>query len=418
MLDDDPRGDAKVDALGNLLGGESHRAGHEHRCDLTSHSVGAAGRQYKTKAFTSSMRPNPKKLYMFSIDTARAAGFRDSLYFFRRHPTVHKITIGQAEKDKLIAEGKLSLSMKSRIVTMVTARNVFKVLGAEFIKNGKYVFDDYYEDKALAEGHQPGEQASNDPVEPTEAETAAASASASAAAPATTTTSTSTSTKRSAPRDEYISIAGGGTTFGGIGLQPFAKTWDPTAKKARPPAHLNMEIWMLEYAKAVRRQDVELSNIRRANVGQVHLNPSGLIGDREEDAWLEVEEDVPSDEETAEERMDVGPERRRRVRVYNPLRGIYEPETNIPHVWKQTQATRSQTVVVDEVPHLWEIEAERQEPKRRRIESEAAKLGIATIETVVEEEGTLGRIGEDLLPGMWVFRTPELANVDLSRATK
>ncbi|SGY14167.1 BQ5605_C010g06085 [Microbotryum silenes-dioicae] len=396
MLDDDPRGDAKVDALGNLLG----------------------GRQYKTKAFTSSMRPNPKKLYMFSIDTARAAGFRDSLYFFRRHPTVHKITIGQAEKDKLIAEGKLSLSMKSRIVTMVTARNVFKVLGAEFIKNGKYVFDDYYEDKALAEGHQPGEQASNDPVEPTDAETAAASASASAAAPATTTTSTSTSTKRSAPRDEYISIAGGGTTFGGIGLQPFAKTWDPTAKKARPPAHLNMEIWMLEYAKAVRRRDVELSNIRRANVGQVHLNPSGLIGDREEDAWLEVEEDVPSDEETGEERMDAGPERRRRVRVYNPLRGIYEPETNIPHVWKQTQATRSQTVVVDEVPHLWENEAERQEPKRRRIESKAAKLGIATIETVVEEEGTLGRIGEDLLPGMWVFRTAELANVELSRATK
>lgn len=70
---------------------------------------------------------------MLSIDAARAAGFRDSLYFFRRNPLIHKLGCSQPEKDRLIELGKLSGNLKSRAVTMVSARNCFKVMGAAFV---------------------------------------------------------------------------------------------------------------------------------------------------------------------------------------------------------------------------------------------------------------------------------------------
>lgn len=103
---------------------------------------------------------SPDRRFMLSIDAARAAGFRDSLYFFRRNPLVHKLSCSQAEKDRLIDLGKLSPNLKSRAVTMVSARNCFKVMGATFVQgqssspksgdspltflaDGKYINDDY-----------------------------------------------------------------------------------------------------------------------------------------------------------------------------------------------------------------------------------------------------------------------------------
>lgn len=135
QLDEDPRGEAKIDADGNLLGGgfESQLL----RVDTLSHrpirSFLILGRQWKINTFTSPLRKNPNKLFMLSIDAARAAGFRDSLYFFRRNPMVHKLSCTQAEKDKLIELGKLSANLKSRSVTMVSARNCFKVIGGVFV---------------------------------------------------------------------------------------------------------------------------------------------------------------------------------------------------------------------------------------------------------------------------------------------
>ena len=79
------------------------------------------------------MRKNPNKQYMLSIDAARAAGYRDSLYFFRKNPLIHKIACSQTEKEKLIDLGKLSNNLRSRAITMVSARNVFKMLGAKFV---------------------------------------------------------------------------------------------------------------------------------------------------------------------------------------------------------------------------------------------------------------------------------------------
>jgi chromatin structure-remodeling complex protein RSC7 len=90
---------------------------------------------FKIPTFTSNARANKNKQYMLSIDAARAAGFRDSLYFFRRNPLLHKLNCGPVEKDQLIAEGKLHANLKSRQVTMITAHNTFKIMGARFLES-------------------------------------------------------------------------------------------------------------------------------------------------------------------------------------------------------------------------------------------------------------------------------------------
>ncbi|TIB36746.1 hypothetical protein E3P84_00799 [Wallemia ichthyophaga] len=125
-IDDDVRGDQKVDMHGNLLGG---------RC-------------YKMPTFTSSLRHDREKVYMLSIDAARGAGFKDSLYMFRRNLHLVKLTLEQDEKERLIGEGKLAANSRSRSVTIVAARNVYKLFGAKVLVNGKHVEDDYYEDRA------------------------------------------------------------------------------------------------------------------------------------------------------------------------------------------------------------------------------------------------------------------------------
>ena len=125
-IDEDIRGNQKIDEHGNLLG----------------------GRMYKMPTFTSSLRHDREKVYMLSIDAARGAGFKDSLYMFRRNLLLVKLTLEQEEKEKLIAEGKLAANSRSRSVTIVAARNVFKLFGAKVLINGRHVVDDYYEDKA------------------------------------------------------------------------------------------------------------------------------------------------------------------------------------------------------------------------------------------------------------------------------
>lgn len=85
--------------------------------------------------FTSPTRPEPERLYVLAIDAARCAGFRDSLYFFRRNPWLHKVNCSQEEKEMLIEMGRLHQNLRSRQVTIVTARNLYKVFGARFVKS-------------------------------------------------------------------------------------------------------------------------------------------------------------------------------------------------------------------------------------------------------------------------------------------
>ena len=107
---------------------------------------------------------------MLAIDAARTSGFRDSLYYFRRNLLAFKLNATQAEKDYLIGEGKLGSHLRTRNVTLVTARSAFKLHGSKtligtvpsfrlillltylaFLLDGRWVVDDYYESKVLDE---------------------------------------------------------------------------------------------------------------------------------------------------------------------------------------------------------------------------------------------------------------------------
>lgn len=109
---EDEVGNTKIDINGNVLG----------------------GREFKTNTFTVPTRNNGVK-YMLAIDCARACGYRDSLYYFRRNPMMLKLNLTQAEKEYLIDLGKLHTNLRHRSVTMVTARSAFKQHGAKIVRS-------------------------------------------------------------------------------------------------------------------------------------------------------------------------------------------------------------------------------------------------------------------------------------------
>ncbi|KAJ9091456.1 hypothetical protein QFC19_009098 [Naganishia cerealis] len=128
-MEEDPRGETKVDTNGRLLG----------------------GREYKVWTLTSSDRSDPDRLYALSIDIARTVGFSDSSVMLRRLPMLVKVSMTPPEKEQAIEAGKVSTSMRLRSVTMIPIRNVYKYLGAKIVKDGRYVTDDYYEEAAKEE---------------------------------------------------------------------------------------------------------------------------------------------------------------------------------------------------------------------------------------------------------------------------
>lgn len=85
----------------------------------------------------------------------------------------------------LIELGRLHQNLRSRQVTIVTARNLYKVFGARFVKSespcrswlanphtdilhtdGRYVTDDYYESASIAKGYKAGTPAFNEVYDP------------------------------------------------------------------------------------------------------------------------------------------------------------------------------------------------------------------------------------------------------------
>lgn len=257
--------------------------------------------------------------------------------------------------------------------------------------------------------------------------------------------------------------------FGGVGHVPFGKAWDPVAKKAKPAAHLTPENWMLEYAKNVRETNAQLSVARKMNVGQVQVGV-GVV-EREEDMWIEVEEEeepepvAPAPQAyyapqpvappsaldglaSAAALMDYNapqqhppmdsllaaanayappnpspfnfaapkpipppiappPRKRKITKVYNPIRGIYDPETNVPHVYKSTQPTQCHIERVDLAPNLFGDDetvglSTEERKKRRRLEEAAGRAGVASVSYVVDDSGSSAR--DALIPaGGWDF---------------
>jgi hypothetical protein len=91
---------------------------------------------------------------MLAIDAARASGFRDSLYFFRRNPLALKLSATQPEKEFLISAGKLGAHLKTRSVTLVTARSAYKLHGAKMILGTLLFFCNETHPEFMISGHR------------------------------------------------------------------------------------------------------------------------------------------------------------------------------------------------------------------------------------------------------------------------
>jgi hypothetical protein len=222
-------------------------------------------------------------MFMLAIDAARTSGFRDSLYYFRRNPLAHKLNATQIEKEFLIEIGKLGSHLRTRSVTLITARSAFKMHGSKtligayicihlivkcFVKfrfnvnvsliDGRWVVDDYYEDKVLADitekGLKPGDLVGElaDPNAPSAAALAAAElANAQKADRAGGT--------------QGIYRAGGPTTlFGGPGWGPYSDgPLNAVRKSLLNRDGLNEENWMLIAAQRTAEASAEWAKQRR-----------------------------------------------------------------------------------------------------------------------------------------------------------
>ncbi|THH03287.1 hypothetical protein EW145_g6376 [Phellinidium pouzarii] len=276
VSEDDPTGDTKIDSNGNLLG----------------------GRVFKAQTFILPER-HPERKYLLAIDAARTSGFRDSLYYFRRNPLAYKLNAAQAEKDFLIEQGKLGGHLRTRSVTLVTARSAFKLHGAKMLVDGRIGVDDYYEEKAIAEAVARGLKAgdfASELLEQQQQQAADASAAAAAA-------------KNVGNKAERSGLGlyrtGGPTTvFGGAGLGPFIM--------AQRTSEANSE-WVRGRAETLRGQE--------ADEGKRAL-----------------------DADSAE--IDALPKKQSRRYTGDLSYGVYEPHTAIVHYETSAQPTRARWEIV------------------------------------------------------------------------
>ncbi|KAN0061500.1 chromatin structure-remodeling complex subunit RSC7 [Thecaphora frezii] len=340
MLDSDPDGDKKIDAKGRLQG----------------------GRQYKAYNFTSELRDDPDRVYMLSIDAARAAGYRDSLYFFRRNPMIIKITLHQGEKDKLIEDGRLSGQLKSRNVTMVAARNVYKLHGAKFLSGGKAVIDDYFEAAARASGAKEGKTVGGMSMEEQERKKEAdRDRDRSRRRPDAFTFTTYD------PQGEAVV-----TVFGDGGQTPFVRAGNWVSRKTfLQRAEITEENWMLEMARSVRGMNSELAETRRERLVAFPRFEEGptaadsatevLDGEADPEEDEEAENDRPPWEREASPCEGVEASLKRRAAAAarlearkrrGPPIGIYEPYTHMPHFNLNTQPTWAKLEKISPRPHF------------------------------------------------------------------
>lgn len=348
ILPSDPDGDKKIDDKGRLQG----------------------GRQYKAHHFTSDLRPDPEKVYMLSIDAARSAGYRDSLYFFRRNPQVFKIELLQAEKDKLIEDGRLSGQLKTRNVTMVPARNVYKLHGARFLSGGKTVIDDYYEAEARASGVKEGKTVGGMSTEEQEKRRESERE--------------RERPKKKADTFSYTTIDPQGepvvTQFGDAGQTPWVRAGNWQSRKvALQRVDITEENWMLEMARSVRGMNTELGETRRDRMsafprfnryvgldgvaGPEEATDEVADGDAEPEDDPEAFNDLPPWEReliVASSGTDAEEENKKRKAIAQsdaetkrrrgPPIGVYEPNTHLPHFSVLTQPSRASMVKIAQRP--------------------------------------------------------------------
>ena len=289
VTEDSPIGDEKIDQFGNLLGGTLSLSHCEYRVKKVN-----LGRRFKAATFILPNR-HPQRQYMLAIDAARTSGFRDSLYYFRRNLLALKLNVTQPEKDHLIAEGKLGSHLRTRSVTLITARSAFKLHGSKMIigtflalskfclkavtfssLDGKWVVDDYYEDKVLEEitarGLKAGDLVGELP------DPNATHHSNELSALNATATATSNKNERGGGGGGGNYRAGGPTTlFGGIGWGPYSDgPLNAVRKSILSRDGVGEENWMYMMATKVSDASAEWAKLRKEAVKVVE-GVDGLI---------------------------------------------------------------------------------------------------------------------------------------------
>ncbi|KAG5634629.1 hypothetical protein H0H81_001328 [Sphagnurus paluster] len=298
---------------------------------------------------------------MLAIDAARTSGFRDSLYYFRRNLLAFKLNATQPEKDYLIAEGKLGSHLRTRSVTLITARSAFKLHGSKMVIDGRWVTDDYYEQKVTEEiaalGLKPGDPVGElpDPNAASHNNEASALAAASSA-PGGKADRTGGGVYR----------AGGPTTiFGGSGWGPYSDgPLNAVRKSLLSRDGVDEENWMFMMATRVAEAGDEWKKWRREGLrpgGGVNETIAGggsrqVVSIVEDPVTTQVrhreeeEEDLEEEEEDADQsagtvngiKVEVksATKRRRIVTEDAPPLGIYEPHTGLVYYRADSQPTQ------------------------------------------------------------------------------
>ncbi|OCF60682.1 hypothetical protein L486_00318 [Kwoniella mangroviensis CBS 10435] len=274
VLDEDEKGNTKIDVEGRLLG----------------------GREYKLVTFTSSTRRNPDKLYTMTIDAARALGYTDSLAFLRRYPQILKLSCTADERQLLIDIGRIAGNLKHRQVTMVSVRNVFKLMGARVIKGGKWVTDDYYETEAIERckemGYDPGTLAENEEVNSRENQM---TRDLGLGDSSLYNTNGPGGGRYSYSLTPFYPIGGPTTTFAGNGSDPFTEAGSGNKKQKLKSAGVNDQNWIYLTSKDSLAVNQQLQAYRNERLGT--LDGTDLEGN-----WVyTVEEKAEEKEEQVQE---------------------------------------------------------------------------------------------------------------------
>ncbi|WRT66445.1 uncharacterized protein IL334_003403 [Kwoniella shivajii] len=273
ILPDDVKGDTKVDAEGRLQG----------------------GREYKLVTFTSEHRRNPQRLYAMTIDAARACGYTDSLAFLRRCPQILKLSCTAEERQLLIDIGRIAGNLRHRQVTMVSVRNVYKLMGARVIKGGKWVTDDYYEDEALIKCQENGWEPNTLAEDEESTAQANTQASHSTKQPVLGDT-TRTYTYNLTP---FYTIGGPTTTFAGNGVDPWSEAgWGNKRQKLKGSGVTESD-WIFRTAEQARRIDDQLKSYRNERLS--------ILEGTDSINWV-YKIEMQSEEKEAEAETEIEPE--------------------------------------------------------------------------------------------------------------
>ncbi|KAG2211620.1 hypothetical protein INT47_008717 [Mucor saturninus] len=139
----------------------SNPSGYVSDYDETGETkVDKYGREYRVPTFKLPTRD--ETLFMFSKDPAALLGFRDSFVFLKKNVKLLKVHIDNVEKGFLVDSNLLRSTFRTREISVVTARSVFKQFGHRIIRKGRKGRDDYYYTEEADEGEE--EHSEEEPV--------------------------------------------------------------------------------------------------------------------------------------------------------------------------------------------------------------------------------------------------------------